>query len=239
MKTPFEKIRSLVERRKYFEELIRRNENIVCKDDRDHLFSFIPAQISDSELKGRCVAIDSLPDKSGNIIGNFSLGEEKFFFHGPVQLLAAKGEASVAIDCDVFKLQRRTHVRLMIDAEVRLHMIITNYKGKPTYIEAQVSDISAGGVRLHFSEVPIYSHPGLATARNPGLRAGDKFSAVVHPPSGKTIEVICEVKHQLQSESKGDEMDQYGCEFVELSPLVKNRLLAMSMDLQKKIVAGK
>lgn len=239
MKTPFEKIRSLVEKRKYFQELIQRQEAIVCKDDRDHLFSFMPKKIVDeSELKGTCVAIDSLPDKNGNIIGNFGLGEEKFFFHGPMTMQNSS-EVTLSIDCDLFKLQRRTHVRLQIEPEVRLHMIITQYKGRSTYIEAQVSDISAGGARIHFPEFPVHSHPGIATARNPGLRAGEKFMSVVHPPSGKTIEVMCEVKHQLQSAILGDEMDQFGCEFVELTPLVKNRLLAMSMDLQKKIVAGK
>jgi len=239
MKTPFEKIRSLVERRKYFQELIQRQEVIVCKDERDHLFSFLPKEIlEDNELKGSCVAIDSLPDKNGNIIGNFGIGEEKFFFHGPMTL-QNNNEAILAIDCDLFKLQRRTHVRLQVEPEVRLHLIITKYKGRSTYIEAQVTDISAGGVRLHFPEFPIHSHPGIATAQNPGLRAGEKFTAVVHPPSGKTIEVVCEVKHQIQSAILGDEIDQYGCEFVELTTLVKNRLLAMSMDLQKKIVAGK
>lgn len=239
MKTPFEKIRSLVEKRNYFQELIQRQEAIVCKDDRDHLFSLMPKKIVDeSDLQGICVAIDSLPDKNGNIIGNFGIGEEKFFFHGSMTMQSFS-EVTLSIDCDLFKLQRRTHVRLQIEPEVRLHLIITKYKGRSTYIEAQVSDISAGGARIHFPEFPVHSHPGIATARNPGLRAGEKFMCVVHPPSGKTIEVMCEVKHQLQSAVLGDEMDQFGCEFIELTPLVKNRLLAMSMDLQKKIVAGK
>jgi hypothetical protein len=239
MKTPFEKIRSLVERRKFFSELIERKEPIICKDDRDHLFSFMPQEIvGDEQLKGTCRAIDSLPEKSGDVIGNFSLGEEKFFFHGQMQW-KGNGEAWIEVECEVFKLQRRTHVRLQLEPELRLHVIITKYKGKATYIEAQASDISAGGVRLHFSGFPIHSHPGLATAHDPGLRTGERFTAVIHPPSGKTIEVICEVKHQLQSAIQGDEIDQYGCEFVELSQLVKNRLIAMSMDLQRKIISGR
>lgn len=240
MKTPFEKIRSLIERRKYFEELIRRSDSVVCKDDRDQLFSFFPKKmLNDSTVQGTCTAIDSLPTKNSMVIANFGIGEEKFFFQGPMTLLKNSDEITIEIDSDLYKLQRRTHIRFQIEAEVRLHIIITKYHGKSVYIETQVSDISAGGVRIHFSQFPIYSHPGLATANNPGLRQGDKFHAVIHPPSGKTLEVVCEVKHQLQSAVKGDAMDQYGCEFVELTPLVKNRLLALSMDLQKKIFSGK
>lgn len=237
---PFEKIRSLVERRKYFEELIRRKDAVVCKDDRDQLFSFFPTQMmNDSVVRGRCTAIDSMPVKSSQVIANFAIGEEKFFFQGPMTLLASTDEVSIVIDSDLYKLQRRTHIRFQIEPEIRLHLVITKYHNKAVYIETQVSDISAGGVRIHFSQFPIHSHPGIATAHNPGLRQGDKFHAVIHPPSGKTLEVVCEVKHQLQSAVKGDEMDQYGCEFVELTPLLKNRLLALSMDLQKKIVSGK
>jgi hypothetical protein len=237
---PFEKIRSLVEKRKYFEDLIARKDAVVCKDERDQLFSFFPRQmVSESSVRGGCVAIDSMPVKNSVVIANFSVGEERFFFQGPMTLLMGSDEVTISIDSDLYKLQRRTHIRIQVEPELRLHMVITKYHNRSVYIETQVSDISAGGVRIHFSQFPIHSHPGIATANNPGLRQGDRFHAMIHPPSGKTLEVVCEVKHQLQSAVKGDAIDQYGCEFVDLSTLIKNRLLALSMDLQRKLVSGK
>lgn len=228
-KLPFEKVRSLIERRKLFEQLIRAGGEIICKGE-DSLFKLKPNQIlSGTILQAEIEVIDQAPQEDLSAIGNFAIEADRYFFSG---LLKIQGKlAELPLNCDVFLLQRRKTLRLALPAQWGLFLAMTEFHGRPVYISVSATDISAGGARIYFAELS-----GLVSSKDPGLLAGARFKAVIHPPSTRTIEVLCEVKHVHHSVMDQQTVTQYGVEFVEQTLAQKNRLLALTMDLQRKLV---
>lgn len=233
-KTPFEKVRSLVERRKLFEALLEEKTEILCKGDDESLFNFRPLVLAGgSVVQGWIVAIEKAPLNDTNILGNFAVGSEKFFFQAPMKVTQTEG--SFPVNTSVYRLQRRASVRLQVHPSYNMYLALTEFQGKNIYSIAQISDISAGGARIFFSEfqAPI---PAMGTAKNPGLRLGDQFKCVLHTGNHKNMELWGEVKH-VQKASFHDEMiDHYGIEFVNANQSLKNRLVSMTMDLQRRMV---
>jgi hypothetical protein len=233
-KPPFEKIRSQVEKRKLFQELINAKSEIVTKGDDDSFFQLVPQKIiNDSILLCGLINIEKLPQKDIKAIGNFSVGTDRYFFSGALKVM--KDEAAFDISCDVFQLQRRATFRLSVRPQSGLFIALTKFDKKAIYVITQVADISAGGARVFFGET--YSTTGITgTSVDPGLKMGSQFTCVIHPPSGKNIEVQAEVKHQQKAVVNGEITEQFGIEFINLSPLLKNRLTSMTLDLQQKFV---
>ncbi len=231
-KTPFEKVRSLVERRKIFETLLHEKTEILCKGDDETLFHLHPISIvSDSHIHGWMELIDGLPQKDCDIIGNFTVGSERYFFQ--TSLKVADGEAGFLINSDVFRLQRRSSIRLHVNPIYEMYLAITEFKGGAVYSIAQLADVSAGGARIFFSDLdsPIQA----SNSKTLNLQLKDRFKAILHLGSKKSLEVYCEVKHSQQAIYRGSVVEHFGIEFVDLSPAVKNRLLALTMDLQKRM----
>lgn len=233
-KTPFDKIRSLVERRKLFEQVIAQQGEITCKGSDDSLFQFKPTEMIDGDfVQGAVVNIEKMPQIKTDVIGNFAVGTDRYFFTGAFACNGAQGALSA--NCEVFQLQRRSSFRLSLRPQMGLFMAVIDFQGKPLYLIAHVADISAGGARIYFSET--HSTAGISgTSKDPGLKAGARFKAVIHPPSGKNLEVLCEVKHMQKAVAHDQMVDQFGVEFVDLDHRVKNRLTAMTMDLQQKMI---
>lgn len=233
-RSPFEKVRSLVERKKLFEGLLREQTEILCKGEDDSLFNMKPMVLSgDSALQGFMTPIEKLPSEDTVILGNFSVGSEKYFFHAPLKI--QEEEASFQISCEVFKLQRRNSVRLQIHPTYEMYLAITEFQGKSVYTMAHLSDVSAGGAKIFFSEAQAQML-NLGTSKNPGLRIGDQFKCILRTGSKRNLELVSLVKHVQKSVYQDEIIEQYGIEFIELTPLLQNRLVAMTMDLQQRMV---
>lgn len=233
-KTPFDKIRSLVERRKLFEQVIAQQGEITCKGSDESLFLFKPtAMVEGDFVQGTIVSIEKMPSVKTDLVGNFAVGTDRYFFTG---VFASNGtQGAMNVNCDIFLLQRRASFRLSVRPQLGLFMAVIEFQGTPLYLIAHVADISAGGAKVYFGE--SHSTSGITgTSKDPGLKAGSRFKAVIHPPSGKNLEVLCEVKHVQRSVVNDQMVDQFGVEFVGLDHRVKNRLMAMTMDLQQKLI---
>lgn len=226
----------MVERKKLFEELLKEQTEIVCKSSDEILFQFKPMTIiNDSLMQGYMTALEKLPHEDCEVLGNFGVGSDKYFFQTPFKVMG--DEAVFHLSADVYRLQRRSSMRLHVHQSLGIYLAITEYNQKPHYAVAQIADISAGGARIFFSDIdsPI---PASANTRNPGLKTGERFKCVLHLANHKTFDLMAEVKHIHQAVHRGTIVDQLGVEFVELSSTQKNRLMAMTMDLQHRMVAN-
>lgn len=234
-KSPFEKVRSLVERKKLFEALLAEQTAVVCKGDGEILFELKPMTlVGDSHIQGFMTGIEGpVPKQDMPVLGNFSVGADRFFFKADLKV--HQDEASFSLQSEVYRLQRRTTMRLHLPSSLGVYLALTEYKNKFIYSVAQIADISAGGARIFFSDVD--SPTGSAThSQVPDLKPGDQFKAVLHIGDHKTLELKVEVKHVQQAVFHGQIVNHFGTEFVELTPLIKSRLLAMTMDLQRKLI---
>lgn len=228
-KLPFEKVRSLIERRKLFEQLIRAGGEIVCKGE-DSLFKLKPTQIqTGTSLQAEIEAIDVAPQEDLSAIGNFAIEADRYFFSGPLKIRGTQAE--LPLNCDVFRLQRRATLRITLSPQMGLFIAMTEFQERPVYVTVMVADISAGGARIYFGDLSSQGQQ-----KDPGLKSGSRFKAVIHPPSTRNIDVLCEVKHLHQSVLNQEAVTQYGIEFIEQTQAQKNRLIALTMDLQRKLV---
>lgn len=235
-KSPFEKIRSLVERRKLYEQLIHSRGEIICKAESEHLFTFTPFQLfGDAMVQGLLTAVDKVPQEDVAIIGNFVVGEDRYFVSGLMKFLS--GEGLLHLDSDIYKLQRRASHRIQIPKEFPLELIITKHNNSLVNVGAQVVDVSAGGVRVHFCSSASNSKK-IADIKDPGFKTGDTFTCSIHPPSGKVIDLQAIVKHRLEAVQDGQVISHFGCEFQLLTPILNHRLMALSLDLQRKLFTG-
>lgn len=231
-RSPFEKVRSLVERRKLFETLLNERSDILCKGEDESLFHFKPTVLAgDAVMEGWFSAIEKNPTGNTKVLGNFAVGNEKYFFHAPLKVSGEEG--SFEVNCDVFRLQRRASLRLQIPASFGMYIAITEFQGKTMYTVAHIADVSAGGARIFFSEVYAAS---AGTSKDPGLRPGDKFKCVLRTSSKRNLDLYAVVKHSQKSVFHDEIIEQFGIEFVDLTPLLQNRLLGMTMDLQQRLV---
>ena len=235
-KSPFEKVKSLVERRKLFEALLREGGDILCKGDGEALFHFKPVSISrEGLMSGSMLAIEKTLEQTGLVLGNFSVIGERFFFSTEFELMK-NGEIKFAVSCEVYQLQRRSSIRLHVQQSLGVYLAITEFQNKAIYVIAQIADLSAGGAKIFFSDL---DSPVAATAnsKNPNFRVGDQFKAILHLGLKRSLEVQVAVKHIQQAVHLGQIVDHIGIEFIELTSVLRNRLLAMTMDLQHRMIS--
>lgn len=223
-----------MERKKLFEALLKEQSEILCKGQDESLFYLKPTSIvADSHLQGWLAAIENLPNKDVEVLGNFTVGTERFFFQA--ELKVQKDEGRLQLNSDVYRLQRRASVRLHVQPAYGMYLAITEFKGKPVYSIAQIADLSAGGAKIFFSNIdsPV---PATVNSDNLGLQVGDQFKAVLHFSNKKNIDVKAAVKHSQPAVHRGEIVDHIGLEFIDLTPVLKNRLIALTMDLQKRMI---
>lgn len=236
-KEPFEKVRSLVERRKIFQTVVEQKSEIVCKANGDQLFLYEPIDSDEvihlnlgtsAVVYGRVRNLVPTPSKPFEVIGHFSVDLDRYFFRGKFIPAGSEGTGLFELDgtCDVFKLQRRQTFRVPVPADTPIYISAHTHNRKPIQVDFKISDISVGGARV-FRPLADYK-----------LEVGDKLTGVVHSTGGKTVEFQAEVRHSMPQAFQGDVVPHFGIEFVEPTVGFKNRMMALTMDLQHKIVTG-
>ena len=225
-KEPFEKVRSLVERKKILESLVKAKSQVICKGADDSLFYFNPSSIvGDSAIIGSSKPITGLPTRSVEVIGNFTVEPDRYFFRCPVKI---QGDLhQFPLNMVIFRLQRRVSMRVRVPSNFPLAINIYQINGNNKIVTTKVVDLSAGGVRFQITD-----------PKDLRLNLEDKLSIAVHPSSGRALELGAVVRHALQISVGLEKVFHYGCEFVTSSTVTKNRLLALSLELQQKIIKG-
>jgi mannuronan synthase len=223
-KEAFEKIRSNIEKKKLFEFAIREKSIFTLKTEDDTLFNFTPREISKDHVAG---SADLLPILAGKqkAIGNFGVGQDRFFFHGFIEVQSK--DVHVSFDVEVFKLQRRKTLRIAVPLSYPMYMNITSLAHKKVFLEAKVHDISAGGLRFYLVDQTL-----------PVLPKDLVIGASIHPPSGKTIEISAVIRHLQTVPIEAMETMQYGTELVSKNPVTTQRMMALSMEVQRKVILG-
>lgn len=215
------------------EGLLKENSEMLCKGSDESLFHLKPLMVvEDKELQGLITPIEKAPTDDIDVMGNFAVGSDRFFLTAPMRV--EKDEGSLPLTCEIFKLNRRATVRLHIQPDYGMYMAITEFQGKKLYSVAQIADVSAGGARIFFSK----NDPNVQASNTKKLeiRVGDKLKGVLHFVNNKTVEVEAEARHIQQAVYMGEIVDHIGLEFVGLQGAVKNRVISLTMDLQKKMV---
>lgn len=227
-KEPFEKLRSLLERKRLYQSLIESGGEMLCKSDNSELFNFFPRELDqDRGLVGLIKAIEDsvVPTSNTKILGNFNAENERFFFQGELAVLS-KSEGVLSLATDVFKLQRRRTMRVLIPPSFPIYISILKHNNSNTHMDFKIADLSAGGLRLYSLQEGLQ------------LNVGDTIEGVLHPSTGKTVPMCLIVRH-LQSQVMNQKIViHYGCEVIKTTPWITNRLLGLTLDIQQRIITG-
>lgn len=225
-KEDFEKIYSYVERRKLFEDLLLTQHDIVCKPaDYDGIVNLRVTNVEELNTKvARITAIHSAEQKpeSKKQVGlaQFQSGEDRFFFQTVFDFSQAK--TTFDVDFDIYLLQRRKSFRVVLNEELKIKMIMINLNGKTEFSDAYVNDISAGGIKAEFI------NRSLSLKRNDNLKMNMFF------PSGRVVPISGAVRHVQKDRVTG--FYTHGIEFVDMDTLTANRMMGLTLDLQRRLI---
>lgn len=209
------------ERDRLFRDLADVHGEILCKGDGDDLYRLKVERIgSKSELYCLVAGGTTIPAAEQDLLGNFFLGGERYFFRTPAQI---HGEfITLRADQDTFHLQRRQNYRVKIPMNYRALLGILNYDGRPVKINAEIVDLSTGGCKAQVkaNELP--------------MTEGRELSGVLLIAGRDAIEIKGLVRHHKTEGTGPTAKQSFGLEFTGLTAPTEAKLFSITMDLHRQ-----
>jgi hypothetical protein len=229
-KKPFQKLRSQVERKKLFQALIEQGVSITVKTGEESLLTlnelrFFHETHVMAQASSEGVVLGSLEE----VIGNFQVGDEKYFFKTSAELVG--NTLSFPIHCDVYLLQRRGSQRFTVLGKKEVPLRVSEYNGKSFLIHGTLVDISQGGARVLLRS----DHSADWKNKIEEVEVGASLKMTISFSESKLLEVQGIIRHQVkEADEKQSFLGEFGVEFQDLTASQKNRLTIVTLDLQKK-----
>jgi hypothetical protein len=212
-KSPFERVFSLVDRRKLLQSVARNHVTVILKNERNQVYIF-KAEKMDKEfnLQG------TVPNHSGNSVEKvtalFYIDKERYFL--TTKLKMKEGKVCVLLnDTQFFKFNRRNAYRITLDGTVEMSLQILTIRNIDVKKNIRVIEFSSGGARVHWTG-------------NNKLSVGTIIKGVLQWRKGKFVPIDASVVHNLGN-------GIYGVRFVNLTPSLVNRLKMLSIEVQQTI----
>jgi hypothetical protein len=207
------------ERKLIFRELADDKSQVSLKgSEGEAIFHLIAIQVEkDENLLCHHTEDSKGIDKAQKVLMNFVFKNERYFMQ--TELKFESGWAVIDISGDLFQLQRRANVRLILPESYGAVYILMSHEGKKFFIDCAVKDISAGGLKL---EVPI-SHPE--------FKSGEVLKGSLRLGNRRSMELETEVRFA----KKEEKFHTVGVQFLNVDHILENRLLSLMMDLQREL----
>ena len=217
----FTRISSFDERMKLFEDLARAKAEVLCKGKEDAVIRLRSQNLNYAEGYLDCTVEKGTPVKDAEeVLGHFFLGSEKYYFQATVSLM--KNRVHLVLSENVFHLQRRQNYRVRIPENYKAHFNIVKVNGTNLPIPGQIADLSGGGCRV------------LYMLTSPLMKLDDTVVGSLAIGKRDPIELTGVVRH-IKIDSVNSSLQNFGIEFTSLTPIIENRLFALTMDLYKEI----
>jgi hypothetical protein len=213
-KQPFERILSLIDRKKIFLDIISQKIPVVIKLGDGKLISFRGINLtSEGHMEGLLNEKGVGPAKQRNVTVFFYLKKDRFFLN--TKLLKNNLGWRILNATDFYKLNRRESYRIDVPDNLTINFQVTNAGGTPCNVTARVVEFSAGGARIRW--------PG-----NPIIKRGHILKGTWIWMKGKQFSVNALVKHQPVQ-------GIFGLEFIEMDAVQMNRMKVLSIELQQMV----
>lgn len=209
------------ERTRLFRDLATARGEVTCKGDRDEIYRLtVERATAKSELQCSVPFGLNSPKNETELLGNFFLGGERYFFKTPVKV---DGDVVVLrMDRDLFHLQRRQNYRIKIPENYQATLLISKLNGGTVKLSGQISDLSSGGCRVTL------------TAADPLLKTDDVLNTHVVIGKRESLEIEGIVRHHKVEKGASTTKQVFGVEFKALSSLLEGKLFAITMDLHRE-----
>jgi hypothetical protein len=217
----FSKISNPGERAKLFNDLASSHVELVCKGKDDQLHRVRAQSFNSVSGHLECKTIDGrvpFADKE-EVIGHFFLGSEKYYFQSITDVVLNK--LHFVITEKVFHLQRRQNYRVIIPESYKATFDILRVNGQSQVLQGRLADLSGGGCRLVCNS-------------SSSIKMDDQVVGTLRIAKRDPIDISGVIKH-LKPDTNTKNSQIVGIEFTQLTPIIENRLVALTMDLYKEI----
>lgn len=222
----FTRISDPSEKARLFSDLASSRGEVVAKKLEPNSDAFLLISHSYQQDKLQCKGtsvLSSLPP-SGALILTCFVGGEKYFFQADYQMTG--DFITLHTTGPMYHLQRREDYRIRIPLSYRALLEIVSINGQTKKVPIPLMDLSGGGCRI---QVDIKTLP---------LKVQDEVKGHIFLPDRSPIPVVGSVRHvRVENHGKGPQV--CGVQFIGLTEPLKNKIVAVVMDLYRELFAGR
>lgn len=222
----FTRISDASEKARLFFDLAKARGDLVAKRPEPSADVFVLMAFNYANEKLQCKltgASASLPPQGSLILTTF-IGGEKYFVQTDYQ---CAGDTIILFTTKpIFHLQRREDYRVRIPISYKALLEIVSINGQTRKTAIPLMDLSGGGCRIQVDPKFL------------GLKVHDEIKGHIFLPDRSPIPVLGSIRHvRLENHGKGPLI--CGIQFVALTEPLKNRIIAVVMDLYRELFAGR
>lgn len=162
--------------------------------------------------------------QNGDLIVYFFIGGEKYFYHSTY--VFEKDLIQIKTDNAFYHLQRREDYRIRIPSSFRALLEIVSVTGKYEKHSIPILDLSGGGCRVQLSIDKL------------NVKVYDEIKGHLFLPDRAPIEIVGSIRH-MKIESRDKNIYSCGIQFVGMSEQIKNRIIALVLDLYREFFSGR
>jgi hypothetical protein len=212
-KSPFERVFSLIDRRKLLQRASKEKVSIVIKNEQQQVFI-----LKATEIDANYNLLGFINNPAGKdlekVTALFYVDKERYFLTTKLRRIE-NNQFILLNDTQFFKFNRRNAFRVVIEGKAEMTLQVATIRSIDVKREIEVLEFSSGGARIRWT----------GQSR---LAVGTVIKGILQWKRNKIIPVDVSVVHNL---GKG----VYGVRFVNLSPILANRLKMLSVEVQQTI----
>ncbi len=222
----FTRISDNSEKARLFTDLAQSRSEVLAKksEPNSDVFVLLAYDFSNQKLMCKVQGATHPLTGSGTLIITFFVGGEKYFQHADFSVMA--DIVSISIQSPIFHLQRREDYRIKLPTGYRALLEMVAINGKTQKHSIPIMDLSGGGCRIQIDTKLIT------------LKVSDELRGHLFLPDRDPIPVTGSVRY-ARAENHGKGPMTCGIQFVALTEPVKNRIIAVVMDLYRQLFAGR
>ncbi|HEX7673095.1 MAG TPA: PilZ domain-containing protein [Bdellovibrio sp.] len=152
---------------------------------------------------------------------NFDHGNERYFMKA--YLRSSKDGVFINTNFELFQLQRRANVRVVIPETFDALFSLHGHGGKKYFKDCKVVDVSAGGVRIEFQ------------GAKPDLKENDIVEGTLRLGTRRPMKFDLQVRFVNKRVENGDTVYTAGTMFMNIDKTMETRLLSLITDLQREL----
>lgn len=209
------------EKIKLWQDLAQAKGEILCKGKKDSICKLRIAFYNTKTQSLECEFKSTTQLKhQEEYMGYFFLGGEKYYFQALAHV--HDGKVVVSLPKEIYHLQRRQNYRVRIPEQYPAFFHIIMVNNTPQKIAGALADLSSQGCRVVYRmECPL-------------MKIGDAVTGLLVVEKRPPIEMQGFVRHIKLEE--GNQITQtFGIEFTPLTPVVQNKLFAITLEIHKQL----
>ncbi|HEY8271558.1 MAG TPA: PilZ domain-containing protein [Pseudobdellovibrionaceae bacterium] len=204
-----------------FQDLANIRGEIVCKGSGEDVYRLTVERANGRQELHCSVPFGFLkPKPESDILGNFFIGGERYFFKSSVRT-----DADIVIlrmDTELFHLQRRQNYRIKIPENYPAALHLSSYNDTSINLKGQLADLSCGGCRVVVAaDLPLFEIGGHIDGK-----------IIIKNRDPLAIEGI--LRYHKFEKSISNPRQIFGVEFISLTALMEGKLFALTMELHRE-----